>query len=157
MAEVKHFKSFEAQERWIARNEHKTLVVLIAVTRGGRDPDSYYQVVTESLAKTLDRSDPIRDFDSNPKGLFPDFFPNRKAATLNIRHLLSTIHRFYTDTTATCWELCTNEYSPPVPISWSTLKAVCRAGGWSSGSSCCGNEEYMYVRPFHDNGKLSLK
>lgn len=51
-------------------------------------------------------------------------FPNRKAATLNIRH------GFPHTTHTMCWELCTNGLPPPVHINWSILKGLCRVGGW---------------------------
>lgn len=50
-------------------------------------------------------------------------FPNRKAATLNIRH------GFPHTTHTMCWELCTNGLPPPVHINWSILKRSLQGRG----------------------------
>jgi len=55
-------------------------VIVIHVVRGGRDPDEYFQVVTEELADTLDPFDPIKTFVNEPDGLMPDIFSSMEEA-----------------------------------------------------------------------------
>jgi hypothetical protein len=38
-------------------------VVIMEVTRGGKDPDEYYHVISSKTADHLDTNDPLKDLD----------------------------------------------------------------------------------------------
>ena len=71
-------------------------VVLIRVTRGGKDPTITYYIVSEALANTLDSRDPIKIFANKPEGLVDQIFQSRKEAVGYCREhhmrVFQTIH-----------------------------------------------------------------